>query len=489
MKNQFKGILFNVSTDHASCRPLGVYRLAHFLREHEWDIEVVDFFDQWSFDQIKFFLAIRVSEETKFIGFGFLWPVYSDLFQQVETYIKETYPWIRLISGSAYNPKFQFKHVEYHIQGYGEYATLELLKYFFSNGPHPKISLSRAGSAKIIPAIDFYPAYPLESLMVKYEDRDYLKPDEWLTIEFSRGCKFACDFCNFPIIGVKGDSTRSQEDFRIQMMDTYDRFGITNYSVADETFNDRTEKITKFADVAEKLPFVPWFSGFIRADLLISRKHDREELQRMNFLGQYYGIESFVHQAAKSVGKGMHPDRIKAGLLEAKQHYLSTGRKIYRGNISLIVGLPGETFETVNSTKQWLADNWLDQATSVYHLSLLNGDLDKKSKMDMNYRSYGYEEMTPEEIAEKSQGKESKMISIHGSDENIFWKNKDMDVFDAYALKQDLKQTVPGRLKAYSLSSLNLTGPVEERLELPRLYNSSRFSFRAREYILKKLGI
>ena len=107
--------------------------------------------------------------------------------------------------------------------------------------------------------------------MIKYEDRDFIKSTEWLTIEFARGCIFKCPYCTFPILGVKFDPSRDSEDAYTQLQDAYDRYGVTNYFVSDETFNDKPEKIAKFADMAERLSFNPWYSGFIRADLMVSR--------------------------------------------------------------------------------------------------------------------------------------------------------------------------------------------------------------------------
>ena len=53
----------------------------------------------------------------------------------------------------------------------------------------------------------------MKSLRIKYEDRDDLQPWEWLTIECARGCIFQCPYCNFPILGVREDHTRSANDF------------------------------------------------------------------------------------------------------------------------------------------------------------------------------------------------------------------------------------------------------------------------------------
>jgi radical SAM superfamily enzyme YgiQ (UPF0313 family) len=391
---KFHAILFQINQASSSARSLGSYRIAQHLRDQGWDVEVVEYAYFWKLEHLKELVKSRTTVETKFFGFGHLFSIWSDTLEEFCKWVKQEYPTIKLLSGSAVNPAFDSKYIDYYIQGFGEVALDVLLQYIFNNAKSPSFKFDAPKGKKIIPATTFYPAFPMKSLMVKYEDRDFILPNECLSIEFARGCMFSCDFCNFPVLGVKGDHTRDSEDAYIQFMDAYDRFGVTNYQIVDETFNDRTDKITKFADVVERLPWNPIFSAFIRADLLVSRPLDRVELSRMGVLGHFYGIESFNHASAKSVGKGMNPDRIKQGLIDIKNYFLTNDRKKYRGTISLILGLPHETFETIDITLNWLINNWQGQNTLVFPLSILLHELDTPSKFSLNYKKYGYREIT-----------------------------------------------------------------------------------------------
>ena len=285
-------LLFNVldPEKHRSGRTAGVYRIAHFLRKEGWDVEVIDYAMSWSLKELQELCKSRVTSNTKFFGFSHLFSIWSDTLEDFIKWSRKQYPSLKYISGSAVNPFFNSKQIDYYIQGYGETATITLLNYLFSNGERPKFWLNTG--RKIINAIADYPSYPMRDLSVEYEERDFIQPWEWLSVEFSRGCMFSCDFCNFPLIGLKGDMTRDADNFDLEMKKNYDRWGVQNYIVTDETFNDRTEKIKKFADVVEKLNFDTFFSGFVRADLMISRKGEIEDLARMNFRGHYYGIES-----------------------------------------------------------------------------------------------------------------------------------------------------------------------------------------------------
>lgn len=489
-----KGIIFNVTQNAHLSRPLGGHRIAHYLRDLGWDVEVVDWANHWTFEELQQFAKIKYDDKLLFIGFSQLFSHWDDTLEKFGAWFKSCYPHVPILCGSSVNPMYHTDVVDYYFQGFSENALLVLLKYLYSNGSKPKFKF---GDKKIISANDHYPAYPLESLMVKYEDRDYINSDEWLTIEFSRGCKFRCSYCNFPILGVKGDYSRSQNDFKEQLDDAYDRFGCTNYLISDETFNDRTEKIKKFADVVETLNYDTWFSGYIRADLLVSRKEDKEHLLRMNFLGQYYGIESFNHQSAKAVGKGLNSDKLKQGLIDSKKYFLKNGSQRYRGHISLICGLPHETKKSTHESFDWCAENWNDQAFSMFPLLVpRDNGLNIVSKFTTDFQKYGYELLSPNEIdstrpvaveTEYTKGIRQLVVEME------LWKNKDMNIYDAVETvqevykKRDKIKFMPGPWALGYRLKKNAT--VDDRLKLDFTRLDALLDDKIENYKIRKLGV
>lgn len=457
----FHALLFALS-NYEMARTSGAYRISTHLRQQGWDVEVLDFFDFWNIDELKEFISSRISKKTKFIGFSFVFGIKSLLTEnclQIRKWIKEKYPDILIITGGqSFNINKSFiNFIDYHITGYGEYALDSLLKYKFSNGEKIKIDIANSKRGiKVINALDSYPAFPLRDPMIKYEKRDFIVPGEWGTIEFSRGCKFKCSFCNFPILGVKGDYTRTSESFNLQMIDAYEKFGIKDYLVTDETFNDSTEKITKFANVVENLPWKPYFSGFIRADLLIIRPKDREELKRMGFLGHFYGIETFNPMTAKSIKKGYDPEKMKEGLLDLKKYF----GKNYRADINFIAGLPNETLESLEKTKKWLVKNYKDQCVGSYPLEINNMSSSfRLSDIDVSWKELGYEIMTDEEIFSKNLNVKKIDICGNHDGEIILWKNKNMDIFDANEWVKNLYEET----KIFKNSTLYKKGSFELR--------------------------
>jgi radical SAM superfamily enzyme YgiQ (UPF0313 family) len=243
----------------------------------------------------------------------------------------------------------------------------------------------------------------------------------------------------------------------------YDNFGIDRYYVADETFNDRVEKIRKFADVTEKLTFDPFFSGFIRADLM-SVPGQIEELQRLNFGGQYYGIETFHRPSGKVVGKGADPEKVKQLMLDCRT-YFRKHNSLYRGTISLIVGLPFEMKETLEQSFRWLRKNWHTEGLIVFPLVVEDTDLSPESdytnlsSFGKNLQKYGLRVMSLEEAIEKE--KSTKITSIDDkmrwewrygnyAKNEILWEHDTMNIIEAWQYTRPLQDLAVTRLKMNS---------------------------------------
>lgn len=373
-------------------RSSGAYRIATELRSKDWDVEVVDFFYFWSLEELKQLSRSRITSNTKFIGFSHIFTEWPALAEDFCAWLKDEYPEIIILFGSNSYQNLNSRYIDYYISGYGELGIMEFLQWKFGNGKRPIIT--PLDNNKVILAQQYYTAAPWRNPIIIYEDRDFILPFEWLGIEFSRGCKFQCAYCNFPMLGVKGDWTRDTDNFERQIRDAYDRFGTTKYIVSDETFNDRTEKITKFADVVESTGLDLFFNAHIRGDLLVGRPQDKEELLRLGVRAHFYGIESFNYESAKVCGKGMKSEKLKEGLLEVKDYFTKNGNGRYRGTIALIAGLPYETEQSIIDNYNWLINNWQDQSVMINPLDIYKSSPDNVSLFEKNFEKYGYREMT-----------------------------------------------------------------------------------------------
>lgn len=390
----FGGMLnINISADvdHITygsvSRHAGSHRIATFLRSHGMDIEVVDFIASWKFEEFQELIKSRVKPSTRFFGLGSIGYLNTPTIRMCFAWLKLTYPDIPFVTGSAQFYSLHFIPSDYMVVGFGEYAILEILK---GTAKYKEQTLPNGHVVKLVNAMEDYPAFPMSNLSIDYEKRDFLQPYESLTMETSRGCIFKCSFCTFSVLGVKTDHTRSAEDFRDNLKRNYDNYGIYRYSITDETFNDHSAKIIKYADVVEALDFKPNFGGYIRADLLHTRPEDKEHLARMNFNAHHYGIESFHRPSAAAIGKGMDPEKLKTAILDTKDYILKT-MGFYKGTISFIVGLPHETEQSLTITKEWCDQHWRNENVAYLPLHIAS-DFEnvKQSVLTTSYDKQGY---------------------------------------------------------------------------------------------------
>lgn len=464
---QNHALIFSVA-DNQSNRPGGAHRIASLLRENDWDVEVCDWTDEWQLVELQEFVKSRVTHSTKFIGFSCFFDHWSIKLDNFVEWLRQTYSNMCIIRGGQVAPKTiypSYNLIDYHVAGYGEVVILEIIKKILGTGTRSTLPFDPTFLLKGIKLIDsnkFFQAWPLYNPTIIYESRDFVEPNEWLTTEFSRGCKFKCPYCNFPVLGVKGDFTRDAENFDYQLRHAYDNWGVTNYYCADETFNDRTEKIIKFADIAQKFNFAPFFSAFVRADLIVARPQDWEHFLRLGVLGHFYGVESFNHETSKLIGKGMNFEKLTTGLIESKNYWLKHAQGRYRGSIALIVGLPKETKDSLARTFQWIRNNWQGQSYMTWPLEISkNTNIDRESAISKDYKKYGYSE-----ISDKIEFSD---VLVKNNSHLLNWQNEHFTFQEAIKISADFEEEKKDSklnytLETFELGKLNMLGTIDQIL-------------------------
>jgi radical SAM superfamily enzyme YgiQ (UPF0313 family) len=337
-------------------RALWPHRVATFLRTHDWDAEVIDFTSFWKLEELQELVKLRTTKNTIMFCFGtaFLNP-WSPYLNEFIKWLKQEYPNVPVVVGGNNALVTPAEHVDYWVDSYGENAILALCQHLIGTLGAPLLTDSAFfGSKKVIRGLHHYPSAPLDSYLVDYEERDFMMPWECPQIETARGCMFSCSYCNFPIIGQAKDVSVSKEQFKLQMQTGFEKWGIKNWRVMDETFNDRPEKLQKYADAVDELDYNPWICGFARGDLVVKHREHWDTYIRLGFLGHSMGIETFNHEAGKLVRKGMDPDKIQEGLLEFQSYTDQNSPRRYRANIQMICGIPGETPESWYRSLEWL---------------------------------------------------------------------------------------------------------------------------------------
>jgi len=351
-------------------RYAGPYRIATEMRKNGWQVKVIDFMMSFSNEEI-LEIANRYKSDTleNWVGFSstFLMPRKFDAFN-ARTSIREATE-----SGSSLGiPVAEAQQLVDNIRKSG----FEV----FIGGAKTKNDIDNVhwingqGELKLFKGFDF------TTSSIKYDDNDHIFDDEHLPIEIARGCIFKCSFCSYQLNGKKlWEFCKSPDIIKNELLENYTRFGTTGYMFSDDTYNDSPEKVKSLLQIYKDLPFDIEFSTYARLDLILSHPETLTQLIDSGMNSVFFGVESFNHASGKIIGKGMHPDRIKQGLLDIKKQYpellVSTG---------FIAGLPYETPESLYETIEWLNNSPVDS----YSFQVLS--LGKNSLFGKNMEKYGY---------------------------------------------------------------------------------------------------
>lgn len=383
----------------------GPHRIATELRQHGFTVQVIDVgrfesFTKMLHDIVKKF----VSKETLWVGFStnFMYRIlgapiltskkqiahYRNLYGDFDKEVKKLQiacklinPKIRLVTGGI-NAVDLSSLGFYHFRGHVENEIVEFTKECASG--------TLAEKRQFIVNKEFS-GFPQSSIL--WQDQDLILRDRSLPIEVSRGCIFNCKFCSFPLRNKsKGDHIKDYAVLYDEMVYNYERWGITHYVFADDTFNDSVDKLTGlYNNVFSRLPFKLTFSAYIRLDLLVRRPETVDILYDSGLRSAQFGMETTKIETAKSIGKGLDP----AVQIDFCRELAETRKDLVMAS-NYIVGLPYMDKQENLDMLDWLNSD----DNPIHHVSLtplyifdpdLGTDRTYSSEFDLNYAKYGYE--------------------------------------------------------------------------------------------------
>jgi hypothetical protein len=226
-----------------------------------------------------------------------------------------------------------------------------------------------------------------------YTEYDLIDSKEILNLETTRGCRFKCKYCSFPLIGNKDLASylKTEETLYNELMSNYEKWGTTKYYILDDTFNDSNEKVELIHRISKRLPFELNFWAYIRVDLIQTNPQQIPLLLEAGLRTCFTGIESFDPYTSKVIGKGMSPEKRKQALYDMKAGW---GDKV-GVRAGYIVGLPGESSESILNAAKWFAQEDRPITFSVDFIPLIINppgvfENHPTSEFDRDYEKYGY---------------------------------------------------------------------------------------------------
>ena len=400
----------------------GPYIIRDILEQNGVNVKIIDYAQYWTDEQ-----------SNRILDYIYMWAdvvTISDTFldeylvERLARKIKKRNPDTVIIAGGAEPSRSDCKFIDYRIYSYGENAIIKVLEHAFLD---KDLNFEFRNNTKFVNALHAYPAWPKEDYSFKYKDEDYMTPYDVGSIELSRGCRFKCKFCNWPILGIKEDTSQVDIQNMIDCLNSnYDNYGIKYYILADDTFNDRTSKLEKLVKITNGLNFDVRFSGFARLDLLWSMPEQIDLMIEAKYNAPHFGVETFNVKAGKAIGKGKQAEIAQEQLLYVVDKFEKANLE-YVPSVSMIIGLPYESKESIMESFDWMETYYKRQVT-WYPLEIsVHGET--LSAFGTNFSDYGYD-------LRKGLGY-SPVKRLHGSK----WRNQYFTDTTANELARELNKT------------------------------------------------
>jgi radical SAM superfamily enzyme YgiQ (UPF0313 family) len=431
-------------------RYIGPYKISHYIKKHGYTSQVIDFCDRLTEDQLRTLLQKFVTSETLCIGISTTFLASSnfnridnDFINEYTGYglpkkiyklckeFKSRYPSLKVVVGGWVSETLpSFNVIDATVTSYygnTEDVFLEYLNHLKSKSPPPlgKISsILNKNKVRIWYDTARTSHYNIQDDDFKFTDQDCIIPGESLPLDVSRGCIFACKFCSFLQIGKKKyDYVRKLNLLSDELINNYEKWGVTNYSILDDTFNDTVQKLKEFNSITENLKFKINYSAYIRADLVHRFPESCELLENSGLSAAIFGIETLHPEASKLVGKAWSGTTARE-FLPKLQHNIWKNKIFTQSNF--ITGLPKDTVENIINTTAWLQEQNMCHArfSSLFVMPPIKGDISQyQSEFSRNYADYGIEH-------------------IYENDIYVGWKHGDWDQKKAVKLNADIINNV-----------------------------------------------
>lgn len=478
-------------------RSIGAYRLATELRWAGYEVEVIDFLSHWNIEDLLEYIdsgpkPLWIGFSTTFMGQGkgnekidnkSPWD-FLTRFEKLDSYfwqeIKKRAPII--LGGSKVTRLKHFYNADWVISGYADAAIVPISDFISGKSKDLKYKIEKIQhiltdeeyEIKVINCEEDYPVTDISKIETIFHETDFVELGEALPLEISRGCIFKCAFCAFPLNGKnKNDYIRPRLSILKDIGQYQTKYKSYRYLFMDDTFNDTVEKMKMVKEVYDSVrPFAFWSYG--RLDLLAAKPEMMNLVNQIGWKYLTFGVETFNRDAGKKIGKGADPEKLK--------NTLSDLRKIHPKSwfiFEMIIGLPGETEESINETVDWFLKNpGLWDEIHFKELSVNNKTYDTwVSQMATSPEKFGIE-----------------IVEFHPKNYGLKWKHETMTVEQASELSEKAFRRINQVRKRtehnyfFDIEQVSQDLLKKHNGNLMAAYNDSIES-RFRRYIHKKLSL
>jgi anaerobic magnesium-protoporphyrin IX monomethyl ester cyclase len=361
--------------------PLGVLYIAGLLRNEGHEVVVTSMLDKRYEGNIH---LPDVVMDADVHMFGFCTPQFGEALELAD-YIRRRNPDALLVAGGphpSYEPvetKQAGRQEQYHVKGVltqrrdyqsydgsaplfdtvivmeGERATLQMLSDWHQGRLQPYYYGDKQDAMDLdaipFPAWDLLPDDHIYNDGVAVMKKPYVEstthPGKYPVMSMigTRGCPYKCTYCSTPWIGQK-PRYRSPQNIIMEMKQVMDR-GVRMFKFQDDTYTLHKTKLRELASTVHAEFGYGSFASRIHTRVNTMDDHVAESLKLMNCKVTCFGIESGSQKVLDANQKGTKVQQNTDAVKRAKDHGFYT-------IAFLVVGMSGETLETMRETQEWL---------------------------------------------------------------------------------------------------------------------------------------
>lgn len=187
-----------------------------------------------------------------------------------------------------------------------------------------------------------FPAYDLLETMAPYKTS--LFGPVYTLVLSSRGCPFQCSFCAYCRTKYR---ERSAENVVAELKWLKETIGLKNFVFFDDTISLRRDRTLKIFELMKQSGLGLKFGICTRVDLIDEEMVLAAKAAGCEELG--FGVESGSQKILDIAKKGIKLDQVREAFRLCKKHKI-------KSIASVILGLPGETEETVRETFRFIRE-------------------------------------------------------------------------------------------------------------------------------------
>ena len=316
--------------------PLGLLYLATWLRHHGYPATLVDLSSMSLPD------VLLTIPPANVYGFSTYTATYGRTLQIVR-YLREAHPDARMVAGGPQAtalPEEVSRDFDNVVVGEGEQALLRIVQALEAG-----LAITPVLREPVIEDLDSLPFPDYRLVDLKSYDR-VIGGRRCVSVLTTRGCPYRCLFCNSVVMGNSPRVRfRSAQHVAAEIRALKQQYGIVAFRFQDDTFTLDASRIEALA-------------GLLRPESIRYRCFGRvghcnqavtDQLYASGCRHIAFGVESGSPQMLDVMMKGQTVDDIRSGIANAKASGL-------RVRVFLLVGFPGETWETVQATVELMLE-------------------------------------------------------------------------------------------------------------------------------------